>query len=163
MRVIVSGTRHATREDHGREIARVLRTFLRHAADGELVHGAAGGVDKIATTVAAGWGWRVTATPARWDECDESLPMELGGCPPRPHRRRRYPHGGEYCPFAGPRRNQLLVHAVPRADMVVAFPAANTPSTGTADLIRRARQVELLVVTHPLHIPRFMSRKRSTA
>lgn len=149
--IVVSGTRHARREH--RPI--VADTLAAVAGDDEveLRHGGQGdrrrdrGVDAIAANLAEQWGWRVTTIPADWDECDHSLPAELGGCPSRRHRKRRKYGPGDYCPRAGQRRNQWMVDRRPRADDVVTFPADGpvARSRDTWGLYRRAIRAGLHV------------------
>lgn len=149
--ILVSGTRHARR----RHRPVVAGTLVAVAGDDEveLRHGGQGdrdedhGVDAIAADLAEKWGWRVTTIPADWDTCDHSLPQELGGCPDRPHRKRRRSGPGDYCPSADPRRNQWMVDRRPRADDVVVFPADGPVelSRSTWDLHRRAIRAGLHV------------------
>jgi len=143
MLILVSGSRHA----RPRHAGIVRATLLAAAPAGVPVvlrHGAAPGVDTLAGRVAAEQGWRVEAVRAGWRRCDPSLPAELGGCPPHPHRRRR-DDGTDWCPYAGPRRNQQMVDQHPTPDLVVVFPAADRPSPGTWDLHTRATRAGLRV------------------
>lgn len=137
MRLIVAGTRHATGR-HVDQIGQVLQPICT-TGPGVLAHGGAPGVDLLAAQLAHSWGWKTKEVPASWGECDLTVPDDLGGCPDWPHRRTRA-DGSSWCPYAGRRRNQKLVDLVPRADLVVVFPADGpvARSRGTWDLHRRA-------------------------
>jgi hypothetical protein len=138
LRLLVSGSRWATPEQHGQLVASALLAVCRRDA-GVLAHGDAAGVDRIAAAVAETIpGWKAYPVPALWAGCDLTVPVDLGGCPDWPHRKRRR-DGASYCPRAGWRRNQRLVDLTPRADVVVTFPDQRRDS-GTKDFIRRARR-----------------------
>jgi len=151
VRIIVSGSRWATPEQHGELIGAVLLAAC-HRDAGVLAHGDAKGVDRIAAAVAGAIpGWQVKPVPARWGECDLTVPEDRGGCPDWPHRKRRK-DGRDYCPRAGWRRNQRLVELLPRADLVVAFPDQRGDKSGTGDLIQRARRAGLDPQVHPIEV-----------
>jgi hypothetical protein len=122
---IVSGTRHATLEDHLDEIDRYLYSFCRWWAPTQytwlLVEGEAPGVDKLCRLIVETWrkGWEVDPVPALWSECGE-------GCPPGPHRRKN----DTECPYAGPRRNRLMLDKYPNA------PVLGMPRVGGSKPIR---------------------------
>lgn len=149
LRVIVSGSRYATKEQHIEVIGSVLLAVCRRDL-GVLAHGDADGVDRIAASLATTWGWRVKAVPARWFDCDLTVPEELGGCPDWPHRKRGK-GGRDYCPRAGWRRNQKLVDLQPRADYVVAFPDQRKNS-GTWDFVRRALRAGYEPLVHRIEV-----------
>lgn len=92
----------------------------------ELMHGCAEGADTIGDEWAKENGILRRKRPADWN----------GPCGPecRPGHRRRNRRGAEYCPLAGPRRNQQMVDEQP----VLFVAASYRNSTGTADAIRRA-------------------------
>lgn len=124
MRIIVTGGRDYV--DH----LTIGRAFARVAADAfpnriTLVHGGASGADALAERDATARGWAIDPVPADWE----------GPCGPecRPGHRRTRADGTEFCPAAGPRRNQVMVDK--GADLVIAFPGGS----GTADCVRRAR------------------------
>lgn len=90
---------------------------------GVLVHGAASGADDLC----AKWWTRMMGRPdephqADWGHCGESCY----------HPVRTAPDGSNYCPAAGPRRNQQMVDS--GLDLLVAFPGGR----GTADMVLRA-------------------------
>lgn len=91
-----------------------------------IVHGAAPGADSLAAGVWKSWGRgeRVESHPAQW-----SAPCQ-DDCPPG-HRRNR--GRGEYCPMAGPHRNQEMAEL--GADALLVFPGGS----GTYDMVKRAR------------------------
>jgi hypothetical protein len=146
IRLIVSGTRHAT----GANLPQITAALKPICAEGPgvLVYGAAPGVDTLTAQLVRGWGWHLLPVRARWAECVPGLPAELGGCPAGPHRKTRA-NGVDYCPYAGPRRNQRMTDLRPRPQHVVVFPAAGPreKSRGTWDLHDRAVKAGLNV--HP--------------
>lgn len=92
-----------------------------------LVHGGCpSGADRLA------WEWAARVdVPVEVSMADWSGPC-APGC--RPGHRRVRRGGGEYCPMAGHRRNQLMVDA--GAALVLAFPLG--ASRGTRDCMARA-------------------------
>lgn len=98
-----------------------------------VIHGGADGADTLADLWARGNGLEVETHPADWDHCGPD-------CPPG---HRKTSSRGEYCPTAGPRRNQRMVAA--GADLVLAFPKGR--AAGTRDCMRRAQQASLTVRT----------------
>jgi hypothetical protein len=102
-------------------VARVITAL----PDGVLVHGAASGADDLC----AKWWTRMLGReaephPADWiRDCDESCT----------HRKQEVSAGTNYCPAAGPLRNQAMVDS--GLDVLVVFPGGR----GTADMTRRAR------------------------
>ena len=150
---IVSGSRYAT-EDHFStiEAAFLAVTGGRPLVKAKLVHGDAQGVDRLAAAVVEQWGWDVAEMPAQWQRCDDSISVELGGCPPRPHLKQGGARG-TYCPYAGPRRNQLMLDTFPDADMALCFPGRDRGSkSGTGDFIDRAIRAGLIHMTFPLDL-----------
>jgi hypothetical protein len=148
IRLIVSGSRYAG-EEHVEFIGSRLRPICRRDL-GVLAHGDADGVDRIAARLAVTWGWQVKPIPARWDECDLTVPETRGGCPDWPHRKPRR-DGSMYCPRAGWRRNQALVDLSPLADFIVAFPDQRKDS-GTRDFLRRAKRAGYTPRVYPIKV-----------
>lgn len=128
-RLLFTGSR---RHRHG-ETEQLIRVALAYAGqrlgrDTVLVHGAARGGDELAARWWSGWGLPCEAWPADWaGPCDPAV------C--RPGHRKTNQAGREYCPLAGPRRNQAMVDA--GADLCVAMPRGR--SSGTFDCAGRAR------------------------
>lgn len=150
--IIVSGTRHATLQEHLDEIDVNLYRFCRWwaptATSFLLVEGEAPGVDSLCKLVAQSWrqGWGVDEVPARWSQCGE-------GCPPGPHRRRN-----DTCPYAGPRRNLEMLQRHPNAP-VLAMPRIGgtgpirDQSKGTWNMIEQAAGLKRPSMMLPLYIP----------
>jgi len=92
--------------------------------DATLVHGAAPGADSLC----AEW-WdeiqerSIETHPADWEHCDDAICY---------HKPRIRPDGTNYCPSAGPRRNQEMVNS--GLDLLIAFPGGR----GRADMVQRA-------------------------
>jgi len=136
LRLIGTGSRHATEAEHLDVISRRLHPFARRGT-GVYAHGDAPGFDRISARLFAAWGWQIHPIPADWDTCAPELAYELGGCPARRHRRTR-PDGTTFCPRAGNRRNQVLADLAPRADLAVGFPAIGSAGrSGTWDALAR--------------------------
>lgn len=114
------------------ETDQLIRIALAYAGqrlgrDTVLVHGAARGGDEIAAQWWTTWRLPVEPWPADW----------AGPCAPawcQPGHRKTNRSGAEYCPLAGPRRNQAMVDA--GADLCVAMPRGR--SSGTFDCAGRA-------------------------
>lgn len=149
LRLIVSGSRYATEAEHLEFIGEKLLAVCRRNL-GVLAHGDAAGVDRIASELADTWGWTPYPVPARWSECDLTVPEDLGGCPDWTHRKRK--NGRDYCPRAGWRRNQRLVDLTPRADAVVAFPDQRGDKSGTGDFLRRAKRAGYKPLEYPIEV-----------
>lgn len=100
-----------------------------------VVHGdCPAGADRIAKEWAIANGVDHEAHPADWEApCAE-------GCPGAPHRKTSRQHG-DYCPLAGFRRNQLMVHL--GADLLLGFRLNG--SAGTSDCINRAEKAGIPV------------------
>lgn len=146
IRMLVTGWRHANLFDHGRRVAsaltlgHIVHQIRSGAAAGlppaewdtdnaprnvTLVHGACPtGVDRIAATLAAGWGWTVEAHPA------------IG------HPDKDF---GNW-PAAGPRRNAHMVAL--GADICVALPGPG--SRGTIQCVGMAINARIPVITYPI-------------
>lgn len=130
MIIVVSGTRSADPRRHQGIIATALAETAAGVNDVTVRHGGGRGVDAIAATIAASYGWGTDPHPAQWNTCAE-------GCPPSSHLRTR--RGYTWCPYAGPRRNAAMLAALPAPDRILAFPATGTSGKGgTWDLIHRA-------------------------
>ena len=142
-RIITTGSRYF----HSRPaVWDTLNATLARIGPFTLIHGDCPGTDDIpgADQLAAQWATHtdnpVEAHPADWDTC---RPI----CPPR-HRRPKKPgdihHPGtqpDYCPQAGPRRNQKMINL--GADLVLAFPL--NASHGTWTCIRAAQRAGIPV------------------
>lgn len=103
--------------------------------DGVLVHGAASGADDLC----AKWWTRML------DRIDEPHPADWGReCDARCTHPKREDDRGNYCPAAGPLRNQEMVDS--GLDLLIVFPGGR----GTADMVRRARaqDIEIREVGH---------------
>ena len=128
LRILVTGGRDYT-DVVAVEVAlqRVVLERLGPVADAgqvTVVHGDAGGLDRLAGAVAHRLGFAVEAHPADWvAPCRPTCP---------PHRRRRR-DGVAYCPAAGVYRNALMVEL--GADVALVFPGGR----GTQDCVRRIR------------------------
>lgn len=126
--ILVSGTRHATSANtvaiqHALEFARDL-----YPTDAVILrHGAAEGVDTIAATLAAGWGWGTDPWHANW---------------------------ARYGPSAGPRRNRDTCQAEPRPTIVVALPGIGLANKGTYNLVNEAVKAGLRIIVQPIEVPR---------
>jgi hypothetical protein len=116
--MIISGTRAASLDEHVDQVDLFMYSFCRWWAPSArtflLVEGEQTGVDLMSKVIAQTWrkGWEVDPVRANWDLCGD-------GCPPGPHRKRNAM--GEYCPYAGPRRNRFMLEKYPEAP-VLAIP-----------------------------------------
>lgn len=125
MRVIVTGSRHATDPDHQEVVDQALMQLA--IADGPieaLVVGGAPGIDSIAEDLAHVHKVKVEVFRADWEK---------------------------YGKGAGPRRNQQMVDD--GADAVLAFPMAGMPNVGTWNCVKKARAagipVTICLIEHP--------------
>lgn len=119
----------------------------------EVCHGGALGLDALidreARQIQAAV-LRAKSYPANWRSCDRVHPVVP--CPPSgEHRQLRHAArgSGEYCPLAGPRRNQDMLDDF-KPGLVIAFvdkPLAS--SRGTNDMVERAAKagVETHIIT----------------
>lgn len=149
MNLLCTGTRYATIADHGLTVQKHILEAIPHwdtgphiiyVGDNEGVEGT-DGVDFIVRHLFGRRpGWRVREFKAAWEECG-------AGCPPREHRRRYRRSRGDYCPYAGPRRNRTMIREFAEAGggPVLAFPAADARSTGTRGCVAEARRARLEV------------------
>ncbi|MEV7770478.1 DUF2493 domain-containing protein [Kitasatospora sp. NPDC086791] len=102
-----------------------------------IVHGACeSGADRLAKAWADRAGILCDPFAADWDNCGPE-------CAPGHRRRRR--DGTEFCPAAGPRRNQAMVDAGARYCLAFLLPG----SRGTADCVRRAEAAGIPVWRFP--------------
>lgn len=114
--------------------------------DFRLIHGdCPRGGDRMAGRIAMVLGWEVIAVPAEWDHCGVMCP------PPMGHRKIKriddVDHPGElpdYCPAAGPRRNQKMINMKP--DLVVALFATHKRSLGTMNCVKLAEREGIRVI-----------------
>lgn len=154
--IIVSGTRWAT-EKHLPSIENAMLSGLRAASlqppfPVRVVEGEADGVDRLSKLVAAQRYWPVDPVPADWETCGE-------GCPPGSSHRRTRRDGSDYCPVAGPRRNQLMLDKYPNA-FVVAMPgydplssvAWRAQSKGSWRMVEQAAAMGRRFLVHPLQV-----------
>lgn len=151
-RVLGTGSRDWTDEGSARKallaaISKVMCTvdWDEHANLVTVVHGNALGADTLLGRVARDLGCHVQAVDAPWEgPCLGRRRLDpLTGepwCTPGHRRSRR--GGGDYCPKAGPRRNQHMVDL--GANMCVALPLG--PSGGTRDCMRRAEAAHIPVL-----------------
>lgn len=110
LRILVTGSRFATFEQHGQKITEALQVASREEGV-TLVHGAAQGVDRICARIGAGWGWTIEPHPAQWTT-----------------------HGKA----AGPLRNMEMVDL--GADVLLAFPVLHEANKGTLHCTDYARR-----------------------
>lgn len=170
MIILVTGSRHATVDDHWGVIRGAL-AWATGATDGkvdpdwEIWDGLCPtGVDSIAHDIGReDFGWKERRFPAVWRDCSPEPVPHCEPCTPA-HRKAYRKGGGDYCPTAGKRRNELMVttlaHAHAYADVrrkvVVAFPIPGPKpygSSGTLDCLGRAIGAGLLTITKPLRPP----------
>ena len=120
MKVLMCGAREWTRSE---PIKRELDTLPK---DTIVIHGACKGADSLCGYFARKKGFEVKEYPAEWKDNE-----------------------GNYRPWAGPERNQLMLDLHPDIDLVIAFHSNIAESKGTADMLRRATkaQIEVKVVT----------------
>lgn len=134
-RILITGSRTWPDEAALRQtLADLWHDALQDSHDGiVIVHGTAEGADQMAGHWAREHQVPVEEHAADWDApCDAN-------CPPGHRRRNR--RGIEFCPFAGHRRNQLMVDL--GAAVCAAFQRAG--SSGTADCMRRSRKAGIPV------------------
>lgn len=136
MRVLVTGSRGWSDVDtiHNALLAAWADAVEAGASGITVIHGGASGADRIA----AQW-----ADTNRNDGVgQERHEADWATCGPdcQPEHRRRVGRR-EWCPTAGPRRNQRMVDTAPA--LVLAFQIGN--STGTADCIRRAQAAQIMI------------------
>lgn len=119
-RILVTGSRYWGREPGEQALAVRFLVWLRDAAPPGtvLMHGACPtGLDALADALWWGcFGLTTEAWPADWDHCGTNCPPDDDGA----HRATRKPgdthhpgDGDDYCPRAGPRRNNAMVMTVP--------------------------------------------------
>jgi hypothetical protein len=102
---------------------------VRPGAPVVLVHGAARGADSLADAWARSMpGVAPEPHLASWQLCGPE-------CPPGPHRKPG--RGGDYCPFAGPRRNAAMLQT--GIDAVIAFPGPEGRVSCSRQIIQIAR------------------------
>lgn len=160
MILIVTGSRSAT-DAHRLTIRKTLAWaagFKSGLIDSshELWHGCADGADTISGQVAKeDFNWTVHEFPANWTSpCATKDDQWFRACPPGHRRLRR--DGTDFCPAAGPRRNQLMVNTLawqldldPNTRAVcVAFPLAK--SVGTHDCVDRFWTISVPTIIIPL-------------
>lgn len=117
MKIVVSGSRDATVDQHYTIIEEKLEEYNTEDDNITLIHGNCRGVDKICASIATSLGWKVIAVSAEWSKFGVK---------------------------AGPIRNRkMLVDYKP--DVLIAFPAKN--SLGTVDMINQAKSLKVSVDT----------------
>lgn len=124
MKVLVTGSRKATLDDHG-DFIRVICDFNFACVD-VIVHGAAPGVDSVVAELFNGSDVELRPYPANWDKWGRS---------------------------AGPIRNQTMLemehlYSTEKIDLVLAFPTHD--SKGTWDMVERAVKARIPVRVYPL-------------
>ena len=119
MNILVCGTRDVPSQKQADKVMDILHLFTRGETH-TLIHGAAPGVDTIASMYAKRVEWEVRPFPADWER-----------------------HGKA----AGPIRNQQMFDEND-VDLVLAFPAAS--SRGTWDMVERAVKNRIPVRVYPL-------------
>lgn len=137
MRVIVTGGRdYDDREAVRRAFEEHLGGWAGAGAEAAVtvVDGACpyGGADELANQTAKEMGFRTERVPADWFLHDWEGETKVR-CYHRP-----YPD--DYCPAAGPRRNQTMIDR--GADIVLAFPGGR----GTSDMVTRADRAGVKVI-----------------
>jgi hypothetical protein len=143
-RILVSGSRDWPESKDGRAtvhsaVLTAADNMAHPTVDGAwptvtLVHGDARGLDRMAAQVGRELGMQVEGHPADWVTCSPD-------CRPG-HRKTK--NGREYCPDAGPRRNQEMVDL--GADVVLGFPLGSGWS-GTRHCMDAGRKAGLHVIT----------------
>lgn len=136
-RILITGSRTWPDEPALRQaLADLWHDALQDSHDGiVIVHGTAEGADQMAGHWAREHQVPVEEHAADWDApCDAN-------CPPGHRRRNR--RGIEFCPLAGPRRNQQMVDERP----VLFLAAHHRNSSGTADCMRRVRAAGIPLIT----------------
>lgn len=118
-----------------RDLVQQALMFLNVGSRVTVVHGAATGADSLVEEVVGVLfpAWDFDPFPADWGRaCDAQC--RHGGY--RPRRR----DGSEWCPAAGPIRNERMARS--RLDLLLAFPGHK----GTEDMIRRAKAAGVRVL-----------------
>ena len=111
-----------------------IRQYVDALPEGTVViEGEARGADSIARACAKQRGLEVLPFPAEWQK------HENCHCPPH----------AKFCSVAGPRRNRQML-ADGRPDQVAAFVHNLATSTGTRDMVTKARLAGIPVVVHGL-------------
>lgn len=145
MRVLITGARSLAYPEDGVRRAFVLVRQTAKAAGYTgrvtMTNGACRtGVDRLVNRLVLEYGWISDPWEARWKECS---PLCKGK--PESHRQPK-PDGTEYCPFAGPWRNQRMVddHKVRPYTMCLALPWISwANSRGTKDCYDRAFRAKI--------------------
>lgn len=121
MKVLVTGSRRATWDEHADIVAHVigLNTYAEFLTD--IVHGAAPGLDNLVAEMFSGTDVRLHPHPARWEKEGNA---------------------------AGPLRNQRMLDEHPDIALVLAFPTPD--SRGTWDMVERAVKARIPVRVYPL-------------
>lgn len=128
MRVLVTGSRHHTRESMRDALLEDLeRIEAPEGKDLTIIHGGAPGADEIAGEVADEWGANVYRFPAEWDYC-----ASMG--------QRR---------MAGPLRNAEMLKTM-KPDFVLAYPLPD--SKGTWDMVTKAQRAEVDIFVHNMTV-----------
>lgn len=143
--ILLAGSRELTEPGI---VPATLADIAFNIAEGPVVvrHGACPG-ERSADQAASDWinevgnrhGVTEDPMPADWDNCAPNCPTDPG------HRRRKKPgdtaHPGllpDYCPGAGPRRNEAMTAKQPRPGYMLAFPEPGQPSSGTRGCMKLA-------------------------
>jgi len=116
MKILACGDRNWNKSD---PIKKELELIPK---DSTIIHGACRGADSLVGYLVNKMGFTVKEYPAKWK--DEQ---------------------GNYRSWAGPERNQLMLDDNPDIDLVLAFHSDILNSKGTADMINRAKKINIEV------------------
>lgn len=143
--VLVTGQRDwgegPARRDEFDDAVRLLVGLRARRPDATIVEGGCpAGFDRIARMVWwECWGLPMWCYPAAWDFCGEGCPPGTGHRLARRPRDRVHPgEGPDYCPFAGPRRNDEMLALRPD-ECLAAYGRFSLGARKTARLAREAR------------------------
>lgn len=130
MHVLATGPRDCRPSD----VINAVVTHLQWVVGPHLVviQGGASGADSHVKEACAALGVACHTEPADWNgPCD----IDGGWC--RPGHRRRRGNGSDYCPAAGPRRNQLMLDVWQPELTIAILDRALSATRGTKDMIER--------------------------
>jgi hypothetical protein len=128
MKVIIAGGRDFN--DYN-TLRRICDHMLQNQNEIEVVSGKASGADYLGERYAKEKGYKIKEYPAKWNDMSE------------PCVKKKRKDGSFYNALAGHKRNQEMADY---ADALIAF--HNGKSTGTADMIDRAKKANLKLKIH---------------